>query len=166
MYGAKTGVYLPFAKGAKYEPHLGIQFDLRLEMDKFFLEFGVGAIIPTRENVYCDRYNRDYRDNCSGGRRGSLSAFTTEIGASYLLSDGNVAPYIGLGLLPRFWIDHPRDDIASMSAYAQFGVMLPRESSMRLFADVRVAQAMISSRLNNGQSVYPTELTLHAGIGW
>jgi hypothetical protein len=166
MYGAKTGVYLPIAKGAKYDPHLGIQFDVRLEMDRFFLEFGVGAIIPTRENVYCDRFYRQHRDDCSGGRRGSLAAFTTELGASYLLSDGDVAPYIGLGLLPRFWIDHPRDDIASMSAYAQLGVMMPRNASMRLFADVRVAQAMISSRLNNGQSVYPTELTLHAGLGW
>ena len=58
------------------------------------------------------------------------------------------------------------NDIATASLYGQLGMMLPREASTRFYTDLRVAQYVTPINLDNGWDRYPTELTLHVGIGW
>ncbi len=165
IFGFKTGIYFPLAKGADYTTSIGLQFDMRFEMERFFLEFAGGFIMPTSFSDSCsyDAYAVDCPNPKNRGRVGGL---TGEIGASYFLTDGNTAPYVGIGLIPRLLFDSYNDDAASMLAYAQVGVMMPRDSSTRFYADFRAAQAMIETHLDNGKGVHTTELTIHAGVGW
>lgn len=164
IFGFKTGVHIPFGKDADFSPSIGLAFDVRLEMDRFFVEFGGGFLIPTDpvDDSYC-------YDNCEDfevSNQGSVGGLTGEIGGSYFLTDGNIAPYIGAGLLPRIILTGNGDDIAQMAPYVQLGVTIPRDSSTRFYADMRLAQSIVSQTLDNGQDVYPTELSLQAGIGW
>jgi hypothetical protein len=164
IFGFKTGVYIPMAKGAKYSTAIGAQFDIRFEMDKFFLEFAAGFIIPTSiVDTYCYDSENLY---CGRGNHGSIGGLTGEIGGSYYLTDGNAAPYIGVGLIPRIMMAGFNDDVASMLGYAQVGFMLPRDSSVRFYADFRASQGIIETHLQNGKGVHTTELTIHAGFGW
>lgn len=159
VIGIKTGVYFPFAKGVNYTTHIGAQFDMRFEMDRFFLEFGAGIIVPTTTN----RCN-GYYESCDT-KHGNISALTSEVGGSYFLTDGNFAPYIGIGAIPRL-LFNGYGNVASMSGYAQLGFMVPRDASTRFYGDVRVAQALTENRADTGSTVRPTELTLHIGVGW
>jgi hypothetical protein len=167
VFGVRTGVMMPYAKGASYDPHLSIQFDMRFEMDRFFMEFAAGFIMPTRIYDSCDYDGSDRAsDRCAPRNQGSLAALATEIGASYFLTDGNAAPYLGVGLVPRILLGGVERDIASMAGYAQLGCMLPRDASTRFYADLRVTQTMIEAHLRNGRGIFPTEFALHAGVGW
>jgi hypothetical protein len=162
--GIKTGVHMPFARNAEYSPHLSLAFNGRLEHERFFLEFGAGAILPT--DIDDGSYDCDYDDEiCDDDRnnRGRVGGLTAEIGGSYFLTQGNTALYVGGGFIPRLTFVN---DTAMASLYGQVGVMLPREASTRFYADLRVAQAIIESHLDNGWQRYPTEIALHAGIGW
>ncbi len=164
VIGFKTGIYFPIAKDASYTPHIGAQFDMRFEMDRFFLEFAAGLVIPgSASRCGYDDYDGTY--DCRG-KRGTISALTSEIGGSYFLTDGNFAPYIGVGIIPRILLNGYSDDIASMSAYGQLGFTVPRDASTRFYADARVAQGLTVSHLPNGNEVRPTEFTLHVGVGW
>jgi hypothetical protein len=163
--GVKTGVHMPFAPDAKYSPHVSVAFNGRLEHERFFLEFGAGALIPTDggDSYDCD-YDSDTGCSSRSRNRGHVGGLTAEIGASYFLTQGNTGLYVGGGFLPR--LTFANNDIASASVYGQLGVMLPREASTRFYADLRMAQAIIETHLDNGKSRYPTELALHVGIGW
>jgi hypothetical protein len=166
IFGFKTGVYFPMAKGADYTSSVGLQFDMRFEMDRFFLEFAGGFIVPTSFSNGCDNYD-EYSYSCvSNKSRGRVGGLTAELGASYFLTDGNAAPYFGVGLIPRLIMNDVTDDAASMLAYAQIGIMLPRDSSTRFYADFRASQGLIETHLDNGKGVHTTELTIHAGVGW
>jgi hypothetical protein len=162
VVGFKAGLYMPFARHADYKPQMGLQFDLRFEMERFFLEFGAGLIVPTAVQDDCVEDNTGH---CHHGNIGRMAALTSEFGGSFFLTQGNVAPYIGLGMLPRILLNS-HDDLATISAYAQVGVMGPRDASTRFYADLRAAQAMIQTHLDNGVGVYTTELTVHLGLGW
>jgi hypothetical protein len=162
--GIKTGVHMPFATNADYSPHVSLAFNGRLEHERFFLEFGAGVVLSTDSDD--DGYTCSYEGetDCekpkNQGRVGGLSA---EIGASYFLTQGNIGVYAGGGFIPRLTI---LNDTAMASVYGQLGVMLPREASTRFYADLRLAQAIIESHLDNKSTRYPTELALHVGIGW
>lgn len=161
VFGVKTGIHMPVAKNAEYSPHLSLQFDGRLELDQFFLEFGAGIIVPTEldENDCWETYD----DSCVEDNHGNIGGLTAEIGGSVFLNDGNAAVYVGGGVIPRLTFVN---DVATASLYGQIGVMLPREASTRFYADLRVAQAVLATHLDNGWERYPTEFTLHVGIGW
>ena len=164
VVGFKTGVYMPLAKNAKFDTSIGLQFDIRFEMDRFFLEFAAGFIFPTNlQDNSCDSLD----DYCtpSHRRHGRVGGFTGEIGGSYYLTNGNFGPYVGVGLIPRLLVDI-NNDMAAMLAYAQAGFMFPRDASIRFYADFRAAQGLIATHLENGASVHTTELTIHAGFGW
>ncbi|MFT3923165.1 MAG: hypothetical protein QM778_11590 [Myxococcales bacterium] len=167
VFGFKTGVYFPMARGAKFDTSIGLQFDIRFEMDRFFLEFAAGFIFPTSfaDNT-CSSYDES-AGYCTGSDRkhGTVGGFTGEIGASYFLTNGNAAPYIGIGLIPRLTVDI-NNDVANMLAYAQLGIMLPRDSSIRFYGDFRASQGLLETHLENGAGVHTTELTLHVGFGW
>lgn len=177
-YGVKAGVHLPFAKNSRYYSAVSLQFDGRLQFPRFFLEFGVGFILPTviDDNSYDSNCGYDGNGNYTcmdapRSNRGYIGGITTELGASYYLTDTNIAPYIGGGLIPRVvlaGLDGGEDkrDIASMSAYAQVGFTLPRRSTTHFFCDLRLAQAILPQHLDNDREVWPTEPSLHVGLGW
>jgi hypothetical protein len=176
VLGFKTGVHMPFAKNATYYPGISLQFNGRLQLPHLFLEFGVGFLIPTTLED-----DDDVFVPCSGTdtlmcgerktNRGFVGGITTELGASYYLTEGNFAPYLGGGIIPRVILagmdsNGDRQDIASMSVYAQVGLTFPRDRPSRVFVDLRLAQAILEQHLHNGDEVWPTEPSLHAGIGW
>jgi hypothetical protein len=181
VYGFKTGVHIPFAKDASFYPAISLQFDGRLQMQHFFLEFGAGFLIPT--SLEQDDYYDDYGScpppyDSTGGsceapktNRGHIGGITAELGASYYLTDTNVSPYIGGGIIPRIVLaglngNREQEDVASMSVYAQVGLTFPRDRPTRFFVDLRIAQGILEQHLNNGRGVWPTEPALHAGFGW
>jgi hypothetical protein len=71
--------------------------------------------------------------------------------------------------------------VTNLAPYAQGGLMFFRESSTRLYLDLRVAQNVLPVGFNENSHydsatdsytstpslrLYPTELTLHVGVGW
>lgn len=57
----------------------------------------------------------------------------------------------------------------NLAPYGQVGLMVDRTSSMRLYADLRVAQNVLPVRvasLGVPRGAYPTELSGQIGIGW
>lgn len=177
FYGFKAGVHFPLAKDAKYWTGLSLQFVGRLQFPRFFIEFGAGFIVPT---IIDDRYDDSVCgfDPTTGttvcndpdnGDHGYIGGFTTELGASYYLTKGNVVPYVGGGIIPRIvlaGLNNESHDIAGMLAYAQFGFTAPRRGHTHFFADVRLSQAILPQHLESGDPVWSTEPTLHAGLGW
>jgi hypothetical protein len=165
IFGLKTGAMIPLASGRKFEPAVSLAFDTRLETKKYFLEFGGQLTVPTENNDAARGYG------VLGG----------EIGGSYYLTDESISPYVGAGLLPRLIIGEGIDTPANMAAYSQVGVMFARESSTRLYADIRIVQNVTPIRWRRpevspwdggpyaevrGKATYPTEIGLQVGIGW
>lgn len=165
IVGFKTGVHLPFAKDADFAPSLSGMFDLRMESDRFFIEFGAGIMLPSDTRDYDSCYYEE-EAGCEEPNTGRLGGLISEIGGGYFLTDSNIAPYVGGGLMPRLQFATDEDDVANVSAYAQVGLTLPRDSSTRVYADLRVAQHILAVHLDNGDETHPTEVSLQAGIGW
>lgn len=152
--GFKLGLVYPYGYDEDQDiaPMLNIGFDARVESTSYFLEFGVGATIPTTD----DRYELAY---------GGLYA---EIGASWYLTHSNVSPYLGVGAMPRL----ASRSIANLALYGQGGLMFFRESSSRLYTDIRIAQNVLPVGFgsfidaDDYQTLYPTEFTLQIGVGF
>jgi hypothetical protein len=159
VVGVKTGVHMPFAKNASFSTALSLQFDMRLEQDRYFLEFGAGVVVPTQIDAGCD-----WDESCTNRKRGSIGSFTAEIGANRFLTRGNTGLYLGTGFIPRLALTG--NDIATGEVFGQIGLMLPRDSSTRFYTDFRVAQYVTELHLDNGYHRHPTEATVHVGIGW
>jgi hypothetical protein len=141
--------------GVDIDPTLTISFDGRLEGQGYFLEFGAGFLVSS---------------GSPDGR--SVGGLTSELGASFYLMEESASPYLGVGVLPRILAGD-----ANLAAYAQGGVMLMRESSSRIYFDVRASQSLLPIRFeywpsnSSGlepvrETSYPTELSLNAGIAW
>ncbi|MDP3152002.1 MAG: hypothetical protein Q8N23_04995 [Archangium sp.] len=149
VIGVKTGFLGAFSADTTVNPLGSIAFNARLEQERFFIEFGVGALIPAVVNASSTSY---------GG-------ITAEVGASYYLTDGDVSPYLGAGVQPRIVFG---GSVFNLAPYAQAGLMLARQSSTRIYFDLRVAQNVlpVSNGFSMASGVYPTELTGAVGIGW
>lgn len=145
--GFKTSMAFPVANGDSYNPLVSLGFDSRFETARYFLEFGAGLMIPSDSSKRKTNY---------GGLYG-------ELGGSYYLSEESFSPYIGAGVLPRLIIANNSSG-ANMAFYGQFGLMFARESTTRLYTDVRVAQNIVP--VQKSPNRYPTELGLEIGIGW
>jgi len=163
VIGFKTGLHLPFAKDADMSPSLSGMFDLRMEADRYFIEIGAGIMIPTKTREYDGCWDGE---DCMAENTGRLGGLISEIGGSYFLTDSDIAPYIGGGLMPRLQMATDDDDVANLSVFGQVGLTLPRDSSTRIYADLRVAQHVLAIHLDNGARVHPTEISLQAGVGW
>jgi hypothetical protein len=161
VMGMKTGFIVPYASGYDLDTMLSFQFDGRFESDRYFLEFGAGAILPA---------------STDGRRRyGGLFA---EFGASAYLGPLGSPLYLGGGVSPRIFASS-NDGGVRAAAYGQIGVMFMRTSSTRLYAELRASQNLIAMNLGGGatvapngsyqpssKTVYPTEIALQVGIGW
>jgi hypothetical protein len=174
VLGIKTVVSWPVDFTHRYEPSVGLMFDGRLEGKQYFLEFGVGFLIPPSLG--------------DAERHAEIGGLIAEIGASYYLAHTSVSPYIGGGITPRLIaLDHALYSGeghagANVALYAQAGLMFMRESSSRVYVDFRIGQNVMPLRYsgycdsyevsygecrNTGRgSYYPLELGLEAGIGW
>jgi hypothetical protein len=149
------GVKATFASAFASEqvnPLGGLSFNARLEQERYFIELGVGFAVPAVTNLSAASY---------GG-------LTTELGASYYLTDGDIAPYIGGGVQPRIFFS---GSVLNLAPYAQVGLMLWRQSSTRLYVDARVSQNVLPVARNyslggTSTNLYPTEVGVQIGVGW
>jgi len=164
-FGMKTSLIFPFASGRSIAPMMAAQFDGRMGTRDSFIEFGVGAAIPSSSS--------------SGSNVIQMGGVFVELGGSFYLSDGPIAPYLGAGLSPRIWIvDNPNglegSNGASCVAYGQAGITFTRDSRARVYAEFRLNQYILGlankvstpdGTQTNG-TYHPTELALQLGIGW
>jgi hypothetical protein len=161
LTGVRSTLQFPFVRGADYSPHVGAMFDLRMEFDRYFLEFGAGITLPARAedlDPAIDEQGNPVRQN-----RGSVAGLMAEIGASRFLTQGNTGLYLGAGAIPGITFT---EDLAAFALYTQLGVSLPRDSSTRFSADLRFSQAVLGQTLNDGRRVFPSQPSLHAGVAW
>lgn len=159
VMGIKAGFVYPLGYGTEIAPMMSFGFDGRLEGKSYFLEIGAGFAIPSGESDK-EKYGGLYAD----------------LGANYYLTHTSVSPYVGIGVMPRLM----STNVTNFAAYGQLGAMFMRESSSRIYTDVRIAQNLLpvgfsdystydsetGSFVEEDKDLYPTELTLHVGIGW
>lgn len=160
VIGIRTGVVLPFAPGFDTSPGLLAQFDARLEGRTYFVEFAGGFLFPSRFD--------------SDGERISVGGLIGHIGGSLYLSHTSVSPYVGAAVSPRLLFGDYNG--GGLAAGGQIGLMFMREASTRLYVELRIDQSLVpmSVRTYSGAfgrdpdrtDVFPTELSLAAGIGW
>jgi hypothetical protein len=160
--GFKAGFTYPIGWGHQISPMMNAGFALRVEGSNHFLEFGAGLILPAQAS--------DENSLAYGGVYG-------DIGANFYLAHASTSPYLGFGVMPRLM----SREVTNLAPYGQGGLMFFRESSTRLYLDLRVAQNVLPVGFGGGgqydsatgqyvstpaQRLYPTELTLHVGVGW
>jgi hypothetical protein len=159
--GFKSAFTYPLGYGSPIAPMLSIGFNGRFESTHSFLEFGAGITIPPGD----DSYDRAY-----GGVYG-------ELGANWYLGSASSSPYVGAGVVPRL----ASSTITNLAPYAQAGMMFFRESSSRLYADVRIAQNVLPVGFSKTppydaetgvypaeehEKLYPTEFSFSLGVGF
>jgi hypothetical protein len=156
--GIKTGLIFPVASGKSFAPLMSLQFDGRLGSRDSFVEFGIGAAIPS--------------STADGSKNIQMGGVFAELGGSYYLSSAPVAPYLGAGVSPRIWIaDAPNVSDgagATCTVYGQAGITFTRDSRVRIFGELRVNQYIIGliDNARMGATYYPTEFALQIGMGW
>ena len=164
--GMKTSLIFPYASGRSFAPLMAGQFDGRIGSRDSFVEFGVGGAVPSNSS--------------SGSNTIEMGGVFIELGGSFYLSDGPIAPYLGAGVSPRIWIvDDSNTGYDSSGAtcvvYGQVGLTFTRDSRARVYAEFRVNQYILGlpnkvtgpndSVTTNG-TYHPTEFALQLGIGW
>jgi hypothetical protein len=163
--GFRTAIVLPFAPDIDTAPMLLGQFDMRLEGRSYFIEFAAGLMLPS-----------DFDDSAD---RASIGGLVGQLGASYYLTHTSVSPYVGGGISPRLVFGDYSG--AALTLGGQVGLMFMRQASTRIYIEVRLDQNVLplstdygeyyDSELgqyasNDGDDVFPTELSFAAGIGW
>lgn len=155
--GVKTGMSWLRSSNLEFDPMISLQFDARFEGERWFLEFGAGALMPT-----------------SGSQGNGMGGVFAEIGGSVFLLDASASPYLGLGIRPALLFTM-EDGGMNLGFYGQAGVAFMREYRSRVYVEVRVTQnavafqdlrGTLSGGTVSGASVYVTEVALQAGIGW
>ncbi len=166
VFGIKTAVILPLAIDHTFDPMASLGFNGRLEGNTYFLEFGAGVMLPA-----------DFDDDDG---RISMGGLFAEIGGSYYLGSSSISPYVGGGLSPRILLGS-YDGGVNIAPFLQLGLMFMRESSSRLYTEVRVSQNVLPMEAgydycrgydcteqneDSGDTVYPTEIGIALGVGW
>ncbi len=165
--GLKSAIIFPVARGRSFASLMSLQFDARIGPRTSFAEVGAGFAIPST--------------SAPGSNTIEMGGVFAEFGGGVYLSEGGVAPYVGGGVSPRIWIvTTPAPGIgettgATCTVHGQAGVTFTRDSRARIYSELRVSQYVIG--LTNDVSTlggttvasstyYPTEFSLHVGIGW
>lgn len=166
IIGCKVGIVQPIDKDSSFQQLINIGFHLKAEARKCFIEFGAGALLPTHFGYF----EENRRDWAYGG-------VNLEMGAAYYLTNNPTASlFLGGGFNPRILFE---PGVVVVTPYIDFGVMLLRYSSMRIFSNVRIAQNVFAipfeRYIYNEQSwegyyqsfdAMPFEIGLELGIGW
>jgi hypothetical protein len=162
VLGARFALVLPVANHLDAEPTLLLQFDARLEQQDYFLELGLGFLVPNQ--------NDQLR---------TIAGMVGQLGASYYLSHSSVSPYIGAGISPRIFLGDYLG--AGLAVNAHLGLMFMRESSTRIYVEFQVDQNLLQAKPSTSyeydssiganrtlpiQAVLPTEFSLAAGMGF
>lgn len=147
--GIKVSYIQAVAANEEFSPAMRLQYDLRLESENAFFEFGVGAALPS---------GNDDGDNDVGG-------LMLEIGGAWYPIQKSISPYIGAGISPRIMFGAGANGIG-LAPYASVGTMFMRESSTRVYAEIRAYQNVLPYQEYEGDEYYPTEFTFEMGIGW
>lgn len=161
--GVRTAVVFPFAPDLDTAPMLLGQFDMRLEGQDYFIEFAAGLMLPSR-----------FGGDGDSGRVGGLVG---QLGASYYLTHTSVSPYIGAGASPRLVFGDYSG--AALALGGQVGLMFMRQASTRIYVEARLDQNVLplstdydhydsttGDYTEDGDDIYPTELSIAVGIGW
>lgn len=158
VMGLKSAVIWPRASGKSFDASVSFQFDGRLETHSGFLEFGAGAVLPT-----------------NGSDKDGLGGVFMEFGGSLYLAEASASPYIGAGFVPRIYFTSDGGG-AQAAGYAQVGVMFMRESSSRIYVELRGTQSLTpieedtifnyTTGVQETRSIYPLEIGLQIGVGW
>ena len=165
--GFKMGLFKPFTADTTFSPVVSIGFDYKVDLNRYYLEFGVGARLPTGLSNDSVRY---YGGNYF------------EMGGGYYVVDNTFGMFVGAGLVPFFnWADLG-GSFLGLPVYIQVGITTPRNSSARFYGDIRIAQNSIavttgswtSSDYSYGSTPYglkkrkdyPTEIGCELGIAW
>jgi hypothetical protein len=172
LHGLKMASVHMAAKGRRFAPALRTQYDLRLETETMFLEFGAGFVIPNTARGY------------SGGPD-EVGGLFLELGGARYLSQDSVSTYVGAGISPRILWGRDSGGVG-VAPYASLGAMFMREASTRMYIEVRAYQNLFSfvettyeypesqpweppgavKPTVSRRSYRPTEFTLEIGIGW
>ena len=152
VIGLDTRILVPMAAGMVSRPAWSLGFDGRFERDRFFIEVSAGFIVgsPTMS-----------------ANELTVGGLYVSGGGAFYLSEADTAAYIGLGVEPRVLLV-PVPSIG-VAPYAQFGVMLWRQSSTRLYGELRLAQNVLPVRVGSSypaELAYPTEAGVALGVGW
>jgi hypothetical protein len=165
--GVKTGLWMPVASGRSFAPILSAQFDGRFGSRDSFVEFGAGLALPSSAE--------------SGSGTIEMGGLFVELGGSYFLSNGNVAPYLGLGVSPRIWFVTTSDsgvgtkENVTCTGYGQAGIVFTRDSRAKIYAELRVSQYLLGiandvdlgfDGTGTSGAYHPTQFDLQVGIGW
>jgi hypothetical protein len=154
--GIKMGVLKPFSADTTFSAVVSIGFDYKVDLNRYYLEFGVGGRLPTGLNSDSVRY---YGGNYF------------ELGGGYYIVDNTFGLFAGAGIIPFFnWADLG-GSFLGLPVYVQIGATTPRNSSVRFFGDLRIAQNAIavtsgSDYILKKRKDYPTEIGFELGIAW
>jgi hypothetical protein len=149
VIGFKASFAKPVGDSALYSPVGAVQFNMIFEREPFFIEIGAGVLLPA---------------NKPGANAANYGGVISELGGDYYLSEGDTAPFVGLGVQPRILT---AGSIINLAPYAQGGVMFWRQSHVRLYAEARVAQNVLPvAGADSTGTAYPTELSLQLGMGF
>jgi hypothetical protein len=160
IIGARFALVVPVGNHLDALPTLLLQFDARLEQKDYFLELGLGFLIP----------NQDATER-------SVAGLVGELGGSYYLTHSSVSPYIGAGISPRVFLGMYTG--AGVAINGHVGLMFMRESSTRIYVEFQVDQNLIEAKPSSSydydstvgartplQGVLPTEFSFAAGMGF
>ncbi|MBN1308521.1 MAG: hypothetical protein JXA18_11420 [Chitinispirillaceae bacterium] len=168
--GIKVGAFYPIVRDGYLVGITAFGYNMRMESEKFFVEFGANARIPSSMT---DDAKRKY-----GG-------FGLEVGSSYFFTRGTFGLYGGGGVVPHFNFGSLiyEDGLEmGLAPYLQFGITFPRNSRTRFYFDMRIAQNVLpihtgvdrdSTSLWAYDDTYPPrkthrpcEMGMNIGIGW
>jgi hypothetical protein len=149
----KGGFIYPIGWKERVRSMMSLAFALRLEGEQHFLEVAVGFAVPAGTEA-----------------RNAYGGVFSDIGMNFYLMHEATSPYLGLGLMPRLM----SSDVTNLAAYGQGGVMFFRDSSMRFYSELRVAQNLLPVGFDtcvgfdacSTRRLYPTELSLSVGVGF
>jgi hypothetical protein len=148
--GIKISYIQPVAANETFSPLMRLQYDLRLESENAFFEFGVGLALPS---------GIDDGDD-------DLVGLMLEIGGAWYPIQTNISPYIGGGISPRIMGGDGANGIG-LAPYVSLGTMFMRESSTRIYGEIRAYQNVLPYQDGfDSDKYYPTEFTFEMGIGW
>ena len=152
VHGFKVAVAYPYVHKESIAPTLSLGWNGRFESTNYFLEFGVGFMVPAN-----DEKRWDY----------AYGGLYSELGASLYLTKSSISPYVGVGAMPRL----ASRSVANVALYAQTGLMFFRESSTRFYTDFRLGQNVLPVGFGSlfgeeMKKLYPTEFALQLGVGF